>query len=266
MQANHAGVRFIGPPRSYGTTMYKKRYIILHNTANDASAVGEANYAKTRTDGTSSHYYVDDIDLIQSLDTRYGANHVGSTTGNRYGISYEFTGTNGKSESWWSSNIAWDKAISNMALDCKDYGIQPRLLTIAQMKDGVSTGFATHDMARQAWGGTTHTDPGDNFPVDFVIAYVGAAMAGITPEQMLDMYKKVNSLYSFVFFGGDFSSGPLVPEQYRLTEPIAGRTRSGNSLVEHLNYLEQTQGGEDGPVVDVKEQVKQALREGTGDA
>lgn len=274
MQANHAGVPFIGPPKSYRTSQYPKRYIIIHNTANDATARGEADYAKRRTDGVSSHYYGDSVELIQSLNTSYGANHVGSSTGNNYGISYEFTGTNGKSYPWWSSNLAWDKVVTNMALDCQDWGIPARLLTIDQMRDGKSKGFATHDMARQAWGGTTHTDPGPNFPLDFLIANVGAAMAGITPEQMLEMYQKVNSLYSFIFFGGDFSSGDDVPEEYALTEPIGNppRVRSGNSLVEQLNYLrgmdeellERPGGGGAGLTYDdAVKAVKQALKEGT---
>lgn len=172
MEANHAGVRFIGPPRSYGSTSYDKRYIIIHNTANDATALQEAAYAQRRTDGTSSHYYADNVDLIQSLNTKYGANHVASTTGNRHGISYEITGTNGKSRQWWMDNVAWAKVAQSMALDCQDWDIPVRLLTIAQMRDGKSKGFVTHDMARQAWGGTTHTDPGPNFPLEHLLQLV----------------------------------------------------------------------------------------------
>lgn len=176
MLAEYADVRFDGPPGAYGTTPYPKRYVAIHNTANDASDSAEADYAEHRADHVSSHYYVDADSITQSLRTEYGANHAGSTIGNRHAIAYEITGTNAKSRTWWLANVAWGVLARQIARDCRKHNIAPRLLTVAQMRDGTTTGLVTHDLMRQAWDGTTHTDPGPGFPMDHLIALVAAEM------------------------------------------------------------------------------------------
>jgi N-acetyl-anhydromuramyl-L-alanine amidase AmpD len=161
-----------GPPKGYDHNEYHKRYIVIHNTANDAPARNEADYAQRRTDSVSSHYYADDERVIQSLNTDKGAWHVGSQPGNRYGIGYELTGTNSKSTSWWKANLAWPKLTACIARDCAHWGITPQLLSIEDIKKGKRTGIITHNQARLAWGGTDHTDPGANFPMDYLVALV----------------------------------------------------------------------------------------------
>jgi N-acetyl-anhydromuramyl-L-alanine amidase AmpD len=178
MQAEYSDVPFDGPPKSYNSTKYDKRYIVIHNTSNDASRQDEANYAQTRSDGVSSHYYVDSGGIIQSLRTEYSANHVGSAVGNHHGVAYEITGTNDKSRDWWLSHVAWDSLAGQIARDCTRWSIEARTLSIAQMLDGQSSGIVTHDQARQAWGGTTHTDPGTGFPMDHLITLVKQNLEG----------------------------------------------------------------------------------------
>ncbi|MEV0267728.1 peptidoglycan recognition family protein [Hamadaea sp. NPDC050747] len=176
MQAEYPDIRWDGPPGAYNSTSYPKRYVAIHNTSNDASDTAEANYAETRPDHISSHYYVDVDSITQSLRTEYGANHAGSTTGNRHAIAYEITGTNGKSRAWWLANVAWAVLARQIARDCRKWGIPARLLTVAQMRDGKTKGIVTHDLMRQAWGGTTHTDPGPGFPIDHLLALVRAEL------------------------------------------------------------------------------------------
>lgn len=180
-----AGI-YSGPPRHYGNTRTDKRYVAIHNTSNDATAEGEASYAKRRTDSVSSHYYVDNDSLLQSLDTDLRAYHAGSTIGNSQAIAYEITGTNGKSRTWWLANVAWTLLARQIAADCREHAIEPRLLTVAEIKAGSKTGIITHDQMRQAWGGTTHTDPGANFPLDHLLALVRAELNG-EDEDMADL-------------------------------------------------------------------------------
>src|SRR5690606_18341456 len=158
-----------GPPRSYQRQKTPKRWIVIHCTQNTASAANEAAYAKRRTDSVSSHYYVDNREIIQSLDTDYVAHHVGSYTGNMHGISYEITGLIQWSRSRWLSSVAWDLLATQIRRDCAEHGIIPRLLTTAEIRAG-KTGIITHNQARLAWGGTDHTDPGPNFPMDHLLA------------------------------------------------------------------------------------------------
>lgn len=160
-----------GPPNRYGDNKTTKKWIVIHNTSNDAPAANEASYAKRRTDSVSSHYYVDDERIIQSLNTDYRAFHVGSSTGNSGGIAYEITGTNAKSRSWWMDNVRWNLLAAQIRKDCAAHGITPRLLSIDEIKAG-KTGIMTHNQARLAWGGTDHTDPGPNFPMDHLLAQV----------------------------------------------------------------------------------------------
>lgn len=174
-----------GPPRHYGSTKTAKRYIAIHNTSNDASAEAEASYAKRREDSVSSHYYCDNNSLIQSLDTDLRAFHAGSAEGNSRAVCYEITGTNAKTRTWWLDNVAWLLLARQIAVDCKHWGIVPRALTVDQIRAGQLTGVITHDQMRQAWGGTTHTDPGPNFPMEHLLALVAAEMeAGMTVPQV----------------------------------------------------------------------------------
>lgn len=191
MIPEYADIPFDGPPAEYGETSYRKRYVIIHNTSNDASDTTEADYAQRRTDGTSSHYYVDADSITQSLRTEYGANHVGSATGNRHGISYEITGANAKPRAWWMSNVAWPLLARQIARDCRKWSIRPALMSIEEMRDGKSTGIATHDMARRAWGGTTHTDPGPNFPMDYLISLVQIELGVMMAVDMEEFYAEV---------------------------------------------------------------------------
>lgn len=169
---------YYGPPRHYGNTRTDKRYIAIHNTSNDATAEGEASYAKRREDSVSSHYYVDNNSIVQSLDTNLRAFHAGSSIGNSQAISYEITGTNGKSRAWWLDNVAWLLLSRQIAADCREHGIAARVLTVAEIEAGKLTGIITHDQMRQAWGGTTHTDPGPNFPMEHLLGLVVAELNG----------------------------------------------------------------------------------------
>lgn len=177
---------YAGPPRWYGNTRTDKRYIAIHNTANDASAEGEMSYARRRDDSVSTHYFVDNDSIVQALDTNLRAYHAGSSAGNSLAIAYEITGTNGKSRTWWLANVAWPLLARQIAVDCREHDIEPRLLTVAEIEAGKLTGIITHDQMRQAWGGTTHTDPGPNFPLDHLLELVRAEMGDIDMDLNLN--------------------------------------------------------------------------------
>lgn len=171
-----------GPGRNYsrdsdGRPVYtRKKIIVIHNTSNDASDTNEASYAKRRTDGVSSHYYVDHNSITQSLDTDWRAWHVGSNEGNSTGISYEITGSNAKSRQWWIDNVYWRGLAAQIRADMDVHGIAARTLSVAEMRAGKS-GIVTHNQCRLAWGDTTHTDPGPNFPMDYLLKQVGGSAA-----------------------------------------------------------------------------------------
>lgn len=152
--------------RSPATPKYA---IAIHNTSNNAPAASEALYAKRREDGIGAHFYGDGRSVIQSIDTSYYCWHAGSSNGNHNAVAVELTGTNPKTRQWWIDNIAWDKLGSALAEVCRHYDIPVRRCTVAEMKKNPRCrGFYSHNDMRLAWGGTTHDDPGDNFPWDYL--------------------------------------------------------------------------------------------------
>ncbi|MFI6228639.1 N-acetylmuramoyl-L-alanine amidase [Micromonospora echinospora] len=179
------GVPFVQGRNAYSDRDSTKFGIAIHNTSNNATAEGEASYATRRTDGISAHFYVDADSVVQSLDTRSRAGHAGSSNGNEHAIAVEITGTNSKSRAWWLDNVAWDRLAKVLAVVCKTYDIVPRRASVAEMKRNPKVrAFYGHNDMRLAWGGTTHTDPGDNFPWDHLLTKVKQAMNGEVENTM----------------------------------------------------------------------------------
>lgn len=182
-----SGIPYVQGRNAHSDADGTKYGIAIHNTANDATAEGEASYATRRTDGVSAHFYVDNNSVIQSLDTRDRAGHAGSTNGNQHAVAVEITGTNDKSRAWWLANVAWDQLGRVLAQVCRTYNIQVRRANVAEMDSNPRVrAFYSHNDMRLAWGGTTHTDPGPNFPWDRLFQAVNAHLNSeddMTPEQ-----------------------------------------------------------------------------------
>lgn len=187
------GIRFVQGANDYADGDGRKYGIAIHNTSNDASDEGEAAYAARRTDGVSSHLYCDADSVTQSIDTNDKCGHAGSAYGNENAIAVEITGANGMSRDWWLANVAWDKLGAVLAAVIKhhwpDGSFRVRRASAAEMKANPKVkAFYSHDDMRRAWGGTTHTDPGPNFPWDKLFAVVNAALNGdddMTPGELL---------------------------------------------------------------------------------
>ena len=69
----------------------KPTRIVVHNTANDASARNEIAYMTNNDYETSFHYAVDDIEIVQGIEEDRNAWHAGdgNGVGNREGIGIE---------------------------------------------------------------------------------------------------------------------------------------------------------------------------------
>lgn len=201
-------IPYIGPPRSYGGK-YRKYFVVIHSTENTAPARNEAGYAKNRTDGVSSHYYSDAVEVIQSLNTDYGANHVGSWQGNRHGISFEVVGKASWSRETWLRSVDFRKLAAQIARDCNTWGIPARRLTVNELS-GLEKGITTHNDCRLAFGGTDHTDPGKNFPMDHLIELIN----GGTSMELQDIKDLANTDNVFPAPRVDAYGQTLTDEQY----------------------------------------------------
>jgi N-acetyl-anhydromuramyl-L-alanine amidase AmpD len=147
--------------------------IFIHTTEGSegrASAEDGAAYDARRTDGTSTHFFVDQDSTVQEVLTSDEA-HAARSHGNDVGIQIEVCGKAGQSVAQWA-DAASAGAIEQCARLCvalrKKYG-KTRFplvnLTPAQLRAG-QHGFAEHKDATLAWAadGGTHEDPGPNFP------------------------------------------------------------------------------------------------------
>ena len=85
--------------------------IVIHNTANDASAENEIAYMHRNNDYTSFHFAVDDIEAVQGIDINRNSWNASDGTngkGNREGISIEICYSK-------SGGAKWLKAVDNAA-------------------------------------------------------------------------------------------------------------------------------------------------------
>lgn len=215
------GIPYVQGRNSYTDYDGAKYAFAVHNTANDATAENEAKYAQRRTDGVSAHLYIDRHDAYQSLDTSARAGHAGSAHGNNHALALEFVGTNDKSRAWWLANIAWDKVgywIAYVIQHDSDYrGFQVRRATSGEMRINPKVrAFYGHNDMRLAWGGTTHTDPGSNFPWDRLFRAVNEHLSGGIEMDLSDKTTPsgvtLNNFFETVWKRTDqLSDHPLAP-------------------------------------------------------
>jgi len=187
-------------PRAWGSGRDGKavRYIVVHYTAGaerSTSAEDGAAYDARRTDGTSTHYFVDSNSVVQCVLTKDRAN-AARTKGNRLGIQYELCGTVQTRAQWLdaASLATLRNAARQIARDCRKYGIPVRRLSVAETRaawydyPNGPKGIVGHVDCTYAYpeDGGDHTDPGAQFPWDVLLELVQEEMEGddMTPAEM----------------------------------------------------------------------------------
>lgn len=178
------------PPKSFGRGRDGKavRYIVIHYTAGSersTSAEDGAAYDARRSDGTSTHYFVDSNSVVQCVRTSDRAN-ASRHRGNRLGIQYELCGTVQTRAQWLdAASLATLKlAAKQVARDCKKYAIPVRRLTVAETRQAWTDfpngprGIVGHVDCTNAYpeDGGDHTDPGAGFPWDVFLDFIRAEL------------------------------------------------------------------------------------------
>lgn len=240
-------IPYIQGRNAYTDTDGTKYGIAIHATASTASAEDEAAYAARRTDDISSHIYADVDTAIQSVDTKDRCGHAGSRHGNENAVCIEITGLNAWTREQWLRRVNWPLLARVLAAIIRahwpDGSFGVRRASVAEMQSNPKVkAFYGHDDMRRAWGGTTHTDPGPNFPWDHLIRVVQAALGGDMAEY--DTANEVHNLYVATFYGGS-SCGKPVADEYRTRKPDGTLANEyGNSLIEQLAEIRGEQAKE----------------------
>ena len=197
------------PPRAWnaGRAAGQPTVVVIHSTEGSEgthSAEDGAAYDQRRTDGTSTHFFVDADSVIQCVKTTDRANHA-RATGNKIGVGFELCGRAGQTSAQWHDAASLPMlrlAAKYVAKVCRKYSIPVRRLSVAQLRAG-GKGICGHVDITDAFGESTHTDPGPNFPWAEFLSMVAAELKGddMTPEQATSLAhteKMVGSMYAEV--------------------------------------------------------------------
>jgi len=195
-------IKWAGPPRSFTEGRERQlRYVTLHYTAGSegpTSAEAGAAYDKTRTDGTSCHYFTDSlgpaVQEVHDEDTSHSALY----RGNVLGIHIEICGTAQTRAQWLdtTSRATLRTTAELVAYLLKKHGLPNKRLSVAETRAAWYApaaersryeGYNDHGTITRAYpeDGGTHTDLGAGFPWDVFSAMITEAMeAPVTPAEI----------------------------------------------------------------------------------
>lgn len=115
----------------------------------------------------SAHYAVDSDSIVQMVHDRDVAHHAPGA--NRNGIGIEHAGKARQTRVEWLDKFSGPMLLLSAELCaalCNRYVI-PRQFVDAEQLRAREPGVTTHAEVTKAFGKSTHTDPGPNFPMDW---------------------------------------------------------------------------------------------------
>ena len=168
--AKYARGRADGPPL----------WIVVHTMQEDElgdTAENVANYFAfhTGTRSVSAHYTIDNNSTVQCVRLADTAWTVGNRPGNNRGINYELAGFAEQTRAQWADAYSTSmlRRFAEVARrDMARYDIPARWCTDDDLR-ARRPGLTTHAQLGEVFGGTTHWDPGTNFPFDGFLSLIG---------------------------------------------------------------------------------------------
>lgn len=237
-------------------------WIVVHDMeASETSTRAEntANYFATLPDGrsVSSHYCADNNSIVQCVKLADTAYTVGNRQGNYRGINWEFAGFASQTREQWLD--PYGKAMFALAApyiraDAARFGIPLVRRTVSELK-AMIPGITSHNDLRLAFGTTTHTDPGPNFPWDYFMDLIQED--DMTPIQQAQLTNIETFLWQGMINGWDRVTVPFPGD-----DPNATPIEVDNVLMKIINQIAAATG----LTPEELEQVKAAAREGAAEA
>lgn len=221
MAGDHPGIPYLEALKTDGKPMYTKGrpdgpplWIVIHDMEEEElpdMAERVAQYFHTGAGGrsVSSHYTADSNSIVQCVLLANSAWTVGNRQGNNRGINWELTGFGAQTRSQWLDS--YGKAMFALIApiikaDAARFNIPLRTLTDDQVR-AYQPGITSHWQLGRAFGGTDHTDPGPNFPWDYLMSL----LTGPTEDDMASslVIEDINSPGAYYVLGGDGVVRPL---------------------------------------------------------
>jgi hypothetical protein len=165
------------------------QFVVVHHTAGSegpSSAESGAAYDKKRTDGTSTHVFVDSNSVACEVADEDRANHA-RFHGNEIGIGMELCGTLQTRAQWLdAASLPTLRLAARWAAEkVVKFGLPVRRLSVAEVRAAYYSpqvsrpkGFAGHEDVTHAFpeDNGTHLDPGSGFPWDVFLEAVTDAV------------------------------------------------------------------------------------------
>lgn len=164
------------------------RLIVIHSAeasddiGQDTTAEGVARYFAQSSTRASTQLAVDRdscVRMLSDLIVPWGA-----TGANSVGLHVEICGRARWTRSEWLERPTMlRRAAYKVARWCWQYTIQPRWVSVDQLRAQTARGITTHAYVNQAFKGGTHWDPGPDFPKDLFMEWIKEYYAELKKER-----------------------------------------------------------------------------------
>lgn len=155
------------------------------------AARGSATWHASGNTIGSAHVHVDDKETIRGVPDDQRAN--GAAGANSQGLHVEIAGQAGQSAADWHdafSQAALERAAHVVAAWCVRFSIPAKKVESADIRSGKS-GITGHVNVSEAYGQSTHWDPGPNFPWDEFLARVNQLIQGDGLDMTADELRQI---------------------------------------------------------------------------
>lgn len=161
--------------------------VVIHDMeAPELATTAEAvsRYFATTTKRVSAHYNVDSDSAVQCVDEADVAYHAPGA--NHDGIGIEHAGYARQSAAEWAdpySRAMLREVSAPLVADiCRRRNLPPVFVGVAGLRAG-ARGVTTHAAVSLAFGRTSHTDPGPNFPMGEYLGWVAGHLNNNPPPE-----------------------------------------------------------------------------------
>jgi hypothetical protein len=231
---DHPELQFVEALQTDGKPMYTKGrpdgpplWVVIHDMeAHETPTTAEATaqYFHTGAGGrsVSSHYTADLDSVVQCVLLQDVAWTVGNRAGNYRGINWELSGFAAQTREQWLDPFGvamFDQIAPIIRSDAARYHIPLERRSIAELK-AYKPGVTSHNDLRLAFGVTDHTDPGPNFPWDYLMALLNGEDDNM-PLSEADAQALIYRVEALINNRPTVAGGPTAGEKNLLHDKLA---------------------------------------------